>query len=90
MNDQFKRGMTYVRCQVLYQAVLGSLEVEDDDLENDGIHSVLDDEDDSENNHDLDMMDEHGKNVTGHELGVFAHEKFAVEWNMMLVWKFVL
>ena len=70
--------MTYVRCQVLYQAVLGSLEVEDDDLENDGIHSVLDDEDDSENNHDLDMMDEHGKNVTGQELRVFAYEKFDV------------
>ena len=61
------------------QAVPGSLEVEDDVLENDGIHSVLDDEGNSENNHDLEMMDEHGKNVTGHEFRVFAHEKFAVK-----------
>ena len=70
-----------IRCQVLHQAVLDRLEVEDDALENDGVHGVLDDEDDSENNHVLDMMDEHGKNVTSHELGVFAHEKFDVKWS---------
>ncbi len=70
-----------IRCQVLHQAVLDRLEVEDDALENDGVHGVLDGEDDSENNHDLDMMDEHGKNVTGHEFGVFAQEKFDVKWS---------
>ena len=60
--------MNGLRCQVLLQAVLGSLEVKDDALEDGGDHDVLDSEDDSESNHDLDMMDEHGKNVTGHEL----------------------
>ncbi len=71
--------MNGLRCQVLLQAVLG-LEV-DDGLETGVDRDVLDDEDNSENIHDLEMMDDHGKNVTSHELGVFAHEKFDVKWS---------
>ncbi len=56
-------------------------EVVDDGLETGVDRDVLDDEDNSENIHDLEMMDDHGKNVTSHELGVFAHEKFDVKWS---------